>query len=103
MSVPMFKMVNGVSVQLSDAEVAERLAEEREYAANLPAALAKYARDERDRKLQSQVDPLISNPLRWAGLSAEKQSEWTAYRQALLDVPQQAGFPHNVVWPVKPE
>jgi hypothetical protein len=28
--------------------------------------------------------------------------QWTAYRQALRDVPSQAGFPHNVVWPTKP-
>jgi len=27
---------------------------------------------------------------------------WAVYRQALRDVPQQAGFPANVVWPVKP-
>ena len=27
---------------------------------------------------------------------------WAVYRQALRDVPQQAGFPDNVVWPVKP-
>lgn len=27
---------------------------------------------------------------------------WASYRQALRDVPQQAGFPQNVVWPVKP-
>jgi hypothetical protein len=31
------------------------------------------------------------------------QAAWAAYRQALRDVPQQAGFPDNVVWPVKPE
>lgn len=28
--------------------------------------------------------------------------QWTTYRQALRDVPSQAGFPHNVVWPTKP-
>lgn len=28
---------------------------------------------------------------------------WVAYRQALRDVPQQSGFPQNIVWPVKPE
>ena len=28
---------------------------------------------------------------------------WAPYRQALRDVPQQAGFPMNVVWPTKPE
>ena len=25
-----------------------------------------------------------------------------SYRQALLDVPQQDGFPNDVAWPVKP-
>jgi hypothetical protein len=28
--------------------------------------------------------------------------EWEAYRQALRDVPQQAGYPYNVQWPVPP-
>ena len=28
--------------------------------------------------------------------------EWINYCQALRDVPAQAGFPHNVTWPVKP-
>lgn len=27
---------------------------------------------------------------------------WTAYRQALRDIPEQAGFPENVEWPVAP-
>ena len=27
---------------------------------------------------------------------------WVAYRQALRDVPQQSGFPTEIVWPVKP-
>ena len=27
---------------------------------------------------------------------------WAVYRQALRDVPQQAGFPDTVEWPVKP-
>ena len=30
-------------------------------------------------------------------------SKWAPYRQALRDVPQQAGFPDNIQWPVKPE
>jgi hypothetical protein len=29
--------------------------------------------------------------------------EWTTYRQALRDVPQQDGFPANVTWPDQPE
>lgn len=31
------------------------------------------------------------------------QVAWAEYRQALRDVTTQEGFPHNVVWPVKPE
>ena len=30
------------------------------------------------------------------------QAAWAAYRQALRDVPEQAGFPWSVVWPEKP-
>lgn len=28
---------------------------------------------------------------------------WATYRQALRDVPQQAGFPENITWPEVPE
>lgn len=30
-------------------------------------------------------------------------SKWATYRQALRDVPQQSGFPENIVWPVSPD
>jgi len=30
------------------------------------------------------------------------QQAWADYRQALRDIPQQEGFPENVVWPEKP-
>ena len=30
------------------------------------------------------------------------QTAWADYRQALRDVPQQEGFPQEVVWPSKP-
>ena len=29
--------------------------------------------------------------------------EWAAYRQALRDIPQQAGFPFNITFPVAPD
>lgn len=35
-------------------------------------------------------------------LSAEQKTAWAAYRQALRDVPAQAGFPDNINWPQKP-
>jgi len=59
-------------------------------------------RTERDMRLASEVDPIAGNALRWAALDAEEQAAWAAYRQALLDVPQQTGFPHNVTWPTRP-
>lgn len=31
------------------------------------------------------------------------QAAWVAYRQNLRDIPEQAGFPLSVAWPVKPE
>lgn len=30
------------------------------------------------------------------------KDQWTSYRQALRDIPQQSGFPNNIVWPTKP-
>lgn len=29
--------------------------------------------------------------------------DWAAYRQALRDLPEQAGFPFNIVWPEAPD
>ena len=69
----------------------------------LDAAAARVVRAERDYRLAAEVDPLVSNPLRWADLTAEKQAEWVAYRRALLDITAQAEFPHGVVWPVAPQ
>ena len=37
-----------------------------------------------------------------APLTQEKRIEWATYRQALRDVPSQAGFPWDVQWPVEP-
>ncbi len=59
-------------------------------------------RVKRDNILATVVDPFVSNPLRWADLSSDKQSEWSQYRTNLLNVPQQTGFPTNVTWPVEP-
>ena len=70
--------------------------------AELDASQAEAARSTRDGILSGIVDPIVSNPLRWADMTAEKQAEWAAYRRALLDISQQSGFPQNVVWPVEP-
>lgn len=69
----------------------------------LDAEAADNIRYERDRRLAVEVDPVVTNPLRWAELTTEKQNEWTQYRVDLLNVPQQAGFPNTINWPTKPE
>ena len=70
--------------------------------AELDAEAEIQVRYDRDILLKDQVDPIVSNPLRWADMTAEQQAAWAAYRTALLDVPTQDGFPHDVVWPTKP-
>lgn len=35
-------------------------------------------------------------------ITESQREEVKAYRQALRDIPQQEGFPENVVWPEKP-
>jgi hypothetical protein len=70
--------------------------------AELDAAEAAQVRGQRDLLLASEVDPLVTNPLRWSELTATKQAEWTTYRTDLLGVPQQAGFPNTITWPTEP-
>ena len=70
--------------------------------AELDAEAAAGVRAERDNILATVVDPIVSNPLRWADLTTAKQAEWTTYRTALLNITDQAGFPDNVTWPQEP-
>ena len=71
--------------------------------AELDAELAASLRAQRDEKLVTEVDPMVSNPLRWNDLTEAKQTEWTQYRTDLLNLPEQSGFPNTVTWPTKPE
>ena len=50
-------------------------------------------------KLLSNTDHLIQSDY---PISDEKKQEIKVYRQALRDIPQQDGFPDNIVWPYKP-
>ncbi len=70
--------------------------------ADLDAETALQVRSDRDYKLLTEVDPLVSNPLRWAELTSDKKTEWSQYRTNLLNLPQQSGFPNAITWPVKP-
>jgi len=71
--------------------------------AEIDAAAAAQVRAERDSILTGVVDPIASNALRWADMTTEQQNAWSQYRTDLLNVPQQNGFPYNIVWPIKPE
>ena len=35
-------------------------------------------------------------------LDSDQKPAWAAYRQALRDVPEQQGFPYDVIWPTQP-
>lgn len=37
------------------------------------------------------------------GMKSLLNGEWAAYRQALRDLPEQVGFPFNIVWPDAPD
>ena len=69
--------------------------------AELDEALSGQLRMDRDALL-SKVDAIAGNALRWSALDAKVQAAWAVYRQALLDVPQQDGFPNSVAWPAQP-
>jgi len=64
------------------------------YQARLDTEAAERVRSERDQKLKDTD---------WMGMSDVTMSaDWTTYRQALRDVPSQAGFPNTITWPTEP-
>ena len=64
------------------------------YQAQVDADAAERVRSERDQKLKDTD---------WMGMSDVTMSaDWTTYRQALRDVPSQAGFPNTITWPTEP-
>ena len=72
--------------------VREKTQEEKQEYVN---ALADKARNKRNTLLSvSDWTQIADAPV--------DQAAWATYRQALRDVPQQTGFPHEVDWPVKP-
>ena len=53
--------------------------------------------------VRAQRDELIA-AIDWTVLGDTKadKEDWKAYRQALRDVPEQEGFPYDVIWPEPP-
>jgi hypothetical protein len=61
-------------------------------------------RDKRNKILVDVVDP-VQKILVWNDMTEAEQTEWKAYRTALLNVPEQDIFstdPDSVVWPTMP-
>lgn len=59
------------------------------------AELADEVRKKRNKLLtESDWTQLVD-----ASLTTKNKETWLVYRQALRNVPQQKGFPHDVVWP----
>ena len=65
------------------------------WAAGANDRAAAEIRTERDAKLtESDWTQVADAPV--------DKAAWATYRQALRDIPSQAGFPNEVVWPVEP-
>lgn len=90
-----YKATPNGNVPFTLEEEAEWDAMEAEWAAGANDRAAADIRTERDAKLtQSDWTQVADAPV--------NQAAWATYRQALRDIPSQAGFPNEVVWPIKP-
>jgi hypothetical protein len=74
-----------------DGVVTTKADNEAAYTASLDTTAAVSVRTERDQRL-SETDF-------YALTDVTLSAAMTAYRQALRNVPEQAGFPHNINWP----
>ena len=74
----------------------ETTEEELDYKLSIDQTIASSVRQQRDKLLQeSDWTQLSDSPI--------DKKIWKEYRQALRDITLQDGFPHNIVWPEKPE
>lgn len=80
----------------TDTEDSSAAEQEAVYKAAKDAEQAKSVRTSRGEKLKD---------CDWTQLadSPENKAAWAIYRQALRDIPTQAGFPWEVQWPTQPE
>ena len=63
---------------------------------NETAQVAANVRADRDKRLANSDWTQVAD-------APVDQTAWATYRQALRDIPAQAGFPWEVTWPSKPE
>jgi len=90
-----YKATPNGNVQFTPEEETAWDAQEAEYAAGADDRVAEEVRAKRDSLLaESDWTQVADAPV--------DKAAWATYRQSLRDIPQQAGFPTNVVWPVEP-
>jgi hypothetical protein len=83
------------NVPFTPEEEAEWDAREAEFKAGADDRAAAEIRKERDAKLtESDWTQVVDAPV--------DQAAWATYRQALRDIPEQAGFPNTINWPTEP-
>ena len=83
------------NIPFTPEEETERDAEEAAWAAGEDDRLAAAAREKRNSLLaESDWTQVADAPV--------DQNAWKNYRQVLRDIPDQPGFPLNVIWPTKP-
>tara|TARA_R110000782_G_scaffold230900_1_gene317151 strand:+ start:449 stop:724 length:276 start_codon:yes stop_codon:yes gene_type:complete len=90
MSKVWYNITTGNGAVFDDAE---DMANWPDFQADSVAASATKVRAERDELLAASDSMALADRI---------TADWTTYRQALRDVPAQAGFPTSVTWPVEP-
>jgi len=86
---------NGVNRNATDQEIVEITNAASEYENKTPEREAKRIRFLRNAEiLKSDWTQVADAPV--------DQTAWATYRQALRDIPEQDGFPLNVIWPDEP-
>jgi hypothetical protein len=79
-----------------DGTVITAAEQEAAYKARRDAEQAEYVRNERNNIIaKTDWTQLADSPV--------DKTVWAEYRQALRDVPTQAGFPWTIEWPVEPK
>ena len=80
----------------TDNEDATAAEQEAAYKAQKDVDQAKLVRDDRNKRLtETDWTQVADAPV--------DKAAWATYRQALRDVPSQAGFPWDIQWPTQPK
>lgn len=69
----------------------------KEWVLNSNLAVADVSKRRKQLLVSSDWTQLPNGPL-----TQQQQEAWAVYRQQLRDIPEQSGYPFNVVWPTPP-